>query len=132
MENYLKKTYQTHRQCSVAEAAYRLGGGMNLKGSNVKNIFVSTGYPENRSHFYRKVMDEDDHDLDIDSDSEHEENRKSQICDLKLCSKGWNLPLGRIYFSNAGFHRALRVTLNVGILVRNKDHYQSTIFFLRS
>ena len=74
--NYLKKTYLTHRQCSVAEAAYRIGGGMNLKGSNVKNIFVSTGYPENRSHFYRKVKDENGQDLDSDSDDD--DNEQSQ------------------------------------------------------
>ena len=42
--NHLKKTYLTHRQCSVAEAAYRIGGGMNLKQSNVESIFVATAH----------------------------------------------------------------------------------------
>ena len=58
--NFLKKTYLTHRQCSVAEAAYRLGDGMYLKASSVKSIFLTTGYPENRSSFYQKVKDGND------------------------------------------------------------------------
>ena len=33
--NYMKNEFFTHRQCSVAEATYRLISGMNLKASNV-------------------------------------------------------------------------------------------------
>ena len=80
--NYIKREFFTHRQCSVAEATYRLIPGMNLKGSNVKNTFVGTGFPENRSNFYTKVMDNEDqiHDSDYESDNYSEgEDEDRQI-----------------------------------------------------
>ena len=69
--NYLKRCFFTHRQVSVAEAAYRLIPGMNLKASNIKTDFVSSGYPENRSNFYRNVKNKDG--MDLESDGENEE-----------------------------------------------------------
>ena len=78
--NYMKNEFFTHRQCSVAEATYRLISGMNLKASNVKNTFVATGYPENRSNLYTKVGEEEDQnpdsDNDFDSDDEGEEENE--------------------------------------------------------
>ena len=56
----LKMAYLTHRQVGVAEATYRILPGMKLKDSNIKCIFVTTGFPESRSRFYQKVIAEDD------------------------------------------------------------------------
>ena len=70
--NYIKRTYFTHKQAGLAEAAYRLTPGLYLIESNVKTIFVATGYPKNRSNFYRKVRDEEN-EMDFETDSENED-----------------------------------------------------------
>ena len=70
--NMVKRAYFTNRQVSVAEAAYRLTPGMNLKKSNVKSKFVATGYHENRYNFYQKIKNENYPDSDPDSDSDQE------------------------------------------------------------
>ena len=70
--NYVKRVYFTHKQTGVAEATYRLTPGLNLIGSNVKTIFAATGYPKNRSHFYKKVQDENEADFESDSEEEEE------------------------------------------------------------
>merc|ERR1712016_162948 len=51
--NYLKTVYFKHKQVSVAEATYRLVRGLDLKKSNIACTFVATGFPENRSSFFR-------------------------------------------------------------------------------
>ena len=58
--NYLKKVFFTHRQICVSEAAYRLISGLSLKGSNVKCLFVQSGFPENRTTFLRRITEDDD------------------------------------------------------------------------
>ena len=70
--NYIKRIYFTHKQAGLAEATYRLTPGMYLIESNVKTIFVATGYPKNRSNFYRKVPDEEN-EMDFETDSEDED-----------------------------------------------------------
>ena len=64
----LKMAYLTHRQIGAAEAIYRILPSLHLKDSNVKCIFVATGFPENRSQFMRKVSD----------DNEEEEENKDE------------------------------------------------------
>jgi hypothetical protein len=76
--NYVKRVYFTHKQTGVAEATYRLTPGLNLIGSNVKTIFAATGYPKNRSHFYKKVQDEDEADFESDSEEEEEEEEEEE------------------------------------------------------
>ena len=71
--NYLKKVYFTHRQVNVCEATYRLINGLNLKGSNVKTKFVQTGFPENRSAFFRKVKPKVEGDESGDEEKEGNE-----------------------------------------------------------
>lgn len=66
--NYLKQVFFTHRQVCVCEAAYRLISGLNLKGANIKCIFVQTGFPENRTTFLKRISDEDDEDGDESSE----------------------------------------------------------------
>ena len=75
--NYMKRCFFTHRQVSVAEAAYRLIPGMNLKHSNTKSLFVSSGYPENRSNLYRKVGDDDHEQLESEGEDQSTTNFKS-------------------------------------------------------
>ena len=55
---YLKKVYFTHKQVGVSEATYRLLNGLSLTKSSLSNIFVATGFPQNRSAFYRSVSNE--------------------------------------------------------------------------
>ena len=69
----LKMTYLTHRQVGVAEATYRILPRMKLKDSNIGCIFLSTGFPESRSRFYKKVIEDDSkidetHNEDKDND----------------------------------------------------------------
>lgn len=59
---HIKKTYFNHKQTCVAEAAYRLIPGLNLKGSSVKSIFVSSGFPEKR-HMYLHQLPENEDDF---------------------------------------------------------------------
>ena len=56
----LKMAYLTHRQVGASEALYRINKGMHLKQSNIKCVFVSSGFPENRASFFMKIADKDD------------------------------------------------------------------------
>ena len=56
----LKMIYLTHRQVGTAEATYRLLPAMKQKDSNIRCIFVTTGFPKSRSRFYKKVVDSGD------------------------------------------------------------------------
>ena len=57
--NHLKKTYFDSKETCVSEAAFRLIPGLNMKGSTVKTIFASSGFPENR-HMYLHQIEETD------------------------------------------------------------------------
>ena len=69
MLTYLKKVYFTHKQVSVSEATYRLLNGMCLKNSDTTCIFVTTGFPKNRSSFYQPVSDAKPSDPDTEVDN---------------------------------------------------------------
>lgn len=60
----LKNTYLTHRQVGASEAVYKAISAMQLKDSNVKCVFVPTGFPENRSILYKRVKDESSKEAD--------------------------------------------------------------------
>ena len=57
---HLRKCYITNRQIGLSEAVYRLIPSMTLKFSTVTCIFVSTGFPENRSQFLKRVAEENE------------------------------------------------------------------------
>ena len=59
----LQKAFLTHRQVGISEATYRLLPGMYLKDSNIKCIFVLTGFPKNRSHFWQKVPEDTNEEI---------------------------------------------------------------------
>ena len=50
---YLKQTYFKNKQVSLSEATYRLVRGLDLKKSSTACIFLATGYPKNRSTFFK-------------------------------------------------------------------------------
>ena len=73
--NILKAAYFTNRQVGTSEAVYRVLPGMRLRDSNISCIFVSSGFPENRSVFYQKVADgKDEEILNSINDNEDEED----------------------------------------------------------
>lgn len=80
----LKKAYLSHRQMGMSEAVYKCNPGMKLRDSNIACIFVSTGFPENRSVFFRKIKDdfeteEPEDDLDEESDFQQTSESKSRV-----------------------------------------------------
>ena len=52
--------YFKFKQVSVAEAAYRLIRGLDLKKSNIASIYLATGYPRNRSSFFKPVVSKEE------------------------------------------------------------------------
>ena len=78
----VKFAYFTHRQVGASEACYRINSGMRLKDSNIACTFVASGFPENRSVFYRKVVDDcheevqdpQNENYTVDSEDEFEDN----------------------------------------------------------
>ena len=50
--------YLQSRELGECEAYYKLDPNLHYKESNIKTIFVTSGFPENRSQFLRKVNDE--------------------------------------------------------------------------
>ena len=87
----LREAYLTHRQVGASEAAYRAIPAMKMKDSNISCIFVTTGFPNNRSVFFKKLKDEFDDEFenyletenemeqgDEGSDSESEEQSEHQ------------------------------------------------------
>jgi hypothetical protein len=56
----LKHAYLTHRQIGMSEAVYRLLPFLHMKDSNTKCIFVPSGFPENRSVFFRHATEDEE------------------------------------------------------------------------
>ena len=106
----LKKTWLTHRQIGASEAVYRLIQGLHLTESNIACVFVATGFPENRSLFFKKVSDEDpnskhskDDEMDVDAvleefadyysdhedelDDNNEEEEETHLDNIKLADR---------------------------------------------
>ena len=64
--NHVKRTYFTHKQTCVSEAAYRLIPGLNLKDSNIKTMFLTSGFPENRWQYFRQIPEDERQDEGIE------------------------------------------------------------------
>ncbi len=56
----LAQVYLTHREMGESEAIYRIIPSLHLSESNVKCVFVATGFPWERSRFLRKILDQPD------------------------------------------------------------------------
>ena len=63
----IKDTFLTHRQMGEAEVYYRIFPELHLKESNVKTVFLPTGFPGNRTHFMKKINEEEAHLYDEDA-----------------------------------------------------------------
>ena len=89
----LKETYLTHRQVGASEAAYKVLPSLKLKNSNISCVFVVTGFPKNRSTFFKRVRENDDsegvneqdEDAEYESDDDTEEvgQLKSKRCKIE-------------------------------------------------
>ena len=66
---FMAQTFLDHREMGECEAHYRISPNLHLSESNLKCIFVATGFPKNRSNFLRKISDKI-----IDNDNEEIEN----------------------------------------------------------
>ena len=72
---HAKTMYVTHREICSSEAVYRLSRGLNLRQSNLKAVFVDSGFPQNRSTILRKVNEQNDlsaNNIDDSDESEQE------------------------------------------------------------
>ena len=70
----LKEAYIGHRQCGASEAAYKVNPSLRMKDSNIATVFVTTGFPKNRSIFYRRIKDEEENSVDHEVETEDFEN----------------------------------------------------------
>ena len=52
----LANTHLTHREMGECETYYKLDPALPFKQSNIRTIFVATGFPQNRSKFLRKCI----------------------------------------------------------------------------
>ena len=63
----LAQTYLTHREMGECEAYYKLDPDLHLKQSNIRTVFVTSGFPWNRSNFLRKCkLDDSDRGFEVD------------------------------------------------------------------
>ncbi len=69
----LAQVFLTHRQIGMCEAFYRILPSLHLSQSNVKCVFVHTGFPSNRSRFLQRVPSKKDPHQQGSSDSSDEE-----------------------------------------------------------
>jgi hypothetical protein len=70
----LKEAYIGHRQIGAAEAAYKVNPSLKMKDSNISTLFVITGFPKNRSVFFKRVNDNQDEIEGYESDFEESDN----------------------------------------------------------
>ena len=64
--NHVKRVYFFNKQTCVSEAAYRLIPGLNLKDSNIKTMFLTSGFPENRRQYFRQIPEDEKQDEGIE------------------------------------------------------------------
>ena len=56
----LAQAFLTGREMGESEAYYKLEPSLHYKQSNIKTIFIASGFPQNRSHFLRRCKTEDE------------------------------------------------------------------------
>ena len=56
----LGQAYLTSREMGECEAYYKLDKNLHFKQSNVRTIFIGSGFPQNRAKFLRKCVSEAD------------------------------------------------------------------------
>ena len=58
----LVNAYLQSRELGECEGYYKLDPNLHFKESNIKTIFVTSGFPQHRSQFVRKLSDQTDND----------------------------------------------------------------------
>ena len=91
----LGQAYLTSREMGECEAYYKLDPSLNFKQSNVKTIFIGSGFPHNRAKFLRKCKSEteisrgisvDGHDGKfLESESHHCKYAMRPECIERIC-----------------------------------------------
>ena len=56
----LAQAFLTGREMGESEAYYKLDPSLHYKQSNIKTIFIASGFPQNRSHFLRRCKTENE------------------------------------------------------------------------
>ena len=96
----LAQAYLTSREMGECEAYYKLEPSLHYKQSNVKTVFIASGFPHNRSKFLRKCNTEadtskgftvDGHEgkfLETESIHSKYSMRPASIEKLSLCQMG--------------------------------------------
>ena len=67
---FLSQAFLTHRQMGESEAHYRIIPSLHLTQSNLKCVFVASGFPQHRSRFLWKVHDDEGEDEDCDDENQ--------------------------------------------------------------
>ena len=91
----LAQAYLTSREMGECEAYYKLDSNLHFKQSNVKTIFIASGFPQNRPKFLRKCTCEadasrgisvDGHDGKfLESESPHYKYALRPFCLERIC-----------------------------------------------
>ena len=91
----LAQAYLTSREMGECEAYYKLDPNLHFKQSNVKTIFIASGFPQNRAKFLRKCASDldaargitvDGHDGKfLESESHHSKYAMRPICVEQVC-----------------------------------------------
>ena len=91
----LAQAYLTSREMGECEAYYKLDPSLHFKQSNVKTIFIASGFPQNRAKFLRKCSSEadvargitvDGHDGKfLESESHHCKYAMRPLCMERIC-----------------------------------------------
>ena len=91
----LAQAYLTNREMGECEAYYKLDPNLHFKQSNVKTIFIASGFPQNRAKFLRKCRSETDaargisvdgHDGKfLESESHHCKYSMRPLCMEMIC-----------------------------------------------
>ena len=63
---------------------------MKLKDSNITCVFVSSGFPDNRSCFYRKVPEFNEELLDQEEEDEEEDEEEEEDDDIEDVEEGYS------------------------------------------
>ena len=66
--HYCIRTYFQSLEVGVSQSTYKVVPGLKLKHSNLKTIFCGTGFPQNRSSHWQKVLPTEDRNEEEDDD----------------------------------------------------------------
>ena len=91
----LGQAYLSSREMGECEAYYKLDPNLHFKQSNVKTIFIASGFPQNRAKFLRKCSSDvdvargisvDGHDGKfLESESHHSKYAMRPLCMERIC-----------------------------------------------